>query len=191
MINIIEKAIQDFCQEFIKNPYLCYTEHGIHALFFNRLYNALPEKDRYFNWMGHKVCVIQKEYPTATDLEKSQRQHWDISVIDTPPVSLSKTNSYDFLRLNSVVEFGMNASSGHLKEDIRRMTRPDSNILNKYAVHLYRFSKNMSRRDISSKGSDIIKPDDVKRMVGDTDVKVYYAVADLMMSGESGVWVVG
>ena len=149
------------------------------------------EKARYFNWMGHKVCVIQKEYPTATDLEKSQRQHWDISVIDTPPETLQKTNSYDFFKLHSVIEFGMNANAEHLKEDIRRMTRPDSNIRNKYAVHLYRLSnsRTMSRRDISPKGAEFISLDDVKDLVGDTDVKVYYAVADMTMSGKSGVWV--
>lgn len=189
MKDTVEKTIQDFCQEFIKNPYLCYTEHGIHALFFNRLYNALPEEARYFNWMGHKVCVIQKEYPTATDLEKSQRQHWDISVIQTPPETLQKTNSYDFFKLHSVIEFGMNADAKHLKEDIRRLSHPDSNVQNKYAVHLYRFGMAMSRRDISPKGAEFITLEDAKRLAEGTDVRVYYAVADLTMSGKSGVWV--
>ena len=47
----------------------------------------------------------------------------------------------------------------------------------------------MSRRDISPKGAEVISLDDVRDLVGDAGVKVYYAVADLTMSGESGVWV--
>jgi hypothetical protein len=188
MEKIVEQVVKDFCLEFIKTPYLCYTEHGQHALFFNRLYMKIPEEQRYFQWHGNNICVIQKEYPTATDLDKSQRQHWDISVIAVPPKTLSDKNSYDFFRLNSVVEFGLNASERHLVEDIRRLTHPDSNIVNKFAVHLYRFSENITRKDWSIKSSQIIYPGDVKGFIGSSDVTVYYGVADLTNNLESGLW---
>ena len=29
----VEQALQAFCLDFLVEPYLCYTEHGLHALF--------------------------------------------------------------------------------------------------------------------------------------------------------------
>ena len=86
---LTEFALVEFCKEFIEHPYLCYTEHGLHALFFARLYEKLPKSMRYFDFHKHRVCVIQKEYPTDHSLGKSRRQNWDISVI-TPPAEMPK-----------------------------------------------------------------------------------------------------
>jgi hypothetical protein len=84
----VRTVATDFCTEFVKNPYLCYTEHGLHALFYTKLYNALTPAERYTEWAAHRVCVIQKEYPTARSLGKPRRQNWDIALIKTPPESL-------------------------------------------------------------------------------------------------------
>jgi hypothetical protein len=62
LADITRATIVAFCKEFLSEPYLCYTEHGLHALFFTRLYMALPEALRYRRWNTNKVCTIQKEY---------------------------------------------------------------------------------------------------------------------------------
>ena len=98
---------RQFCADFVAAPYVCYTEHGQHAYFFALLYAALPESSRYVLFNGHRICVIQKEYPTATNLGRSQRQHWDISVIKVPPPSANRTR-YDYLPLQAAAEFGEN-----------------------------------------------------------------------------------
>ena len=105
-VEIVRQVTKQFCLDFVKDPYLCYTEHGLHALLFTKLFNALPHDQRYALHDDHRqVCVIQKEYPTAHDLDKSKRQHWDISVIRTP-LEIADENeerSYDFLRLAAAV----------------------------------------------------------------------------------------
>ena len=139
--SIVENTIKEFCIEFIKNPYICYTEHGIHAYFYNRLYKNLPDESRYFEWDDKKICVIQKEYCMADACDKSQRQHWDISIIDTPPSFNFKLKPmYDYFTLNSAIEFGLNEGKVHLEDDINRICHPKSNVVNKYLVHLYRIS---------------------------------------------------
>jgi hypothetical protein len=43
---LTESTLVEFCKEFVEHPYLCYTEHGLHALFFARLYERLPSPMR-------------------------------------------------------------------------------------------------------------------------------------------------
>ncbi len=31
--NIVKDTIKEFCHEFLQSPYICYTEHGLHAFF--------------------------------------------------------------------------------------------------------------------------------------------------------------
>ncbi len=64
-IELVRKVAIDFCIEFTENPYLCYTEHGFHAYFHTMLFNVIPENERFADWKGKKICVIQKEYRTA------------------------------------------------------------------------------------------------------------------------------
>jgi len=68
ILEIVYQTIAAFCVEFVDHPYLCYTEHGQHALFYTKLYSALPEELRYATWQQQKICVLQKEYPTAKNL---------------------------------------------------------------------------------------------------------------------------
>ena len=122
-------------------PYLCYTEHGLHALFYTHLFNALAPTDRYLLWHGQLVCAIQKEYPTADALGKPQRQHWDVAVIRNPPQCLAgMPHSYDYLRLAAVIEFGLNEASDHLEDDIQRLSHPGGDVDQGYFVHLYRLT---------------------------------------------------
>jgi len=80
-IAVVRKTVVDFCKDFIQDPYLCYTEHGQHALFYTMLYNALPPDQRTATWEGRSICLLQKEYPTAGKLGKPTRQHWDIALL--------------------------------------------------------------------------------------------------------------
>ena len=64
---VIEQTLKEFCLDFLRNPYLCYTEHGLHALFYARLYIALPPADRYLTLDERQVCVLQKEYQLLLD----------------------------------------------------------------------------------------------------------------------------
>lgn len=57
----VKKAIEEFCLEFVKKPYLCYTEQGLHARFYLTLYNILPEDRRYIVFDG-LVREIEKDF---------------------------------------------------------------------------------------------------------------------------------
>lgn len=125
------------------------------------LYNAIPPNQRIITWNNKKVCVIQKEYPTASKLGKPQKQHWDIAVIKTPPTSTidGASLSYDFLKFAVVVEFGMNETKEHLIDDIERICHEQANLNLGLIIHLYRLSKpgaKMSNRDWSSNSQPMI-----------------------------------
>lgn len=192
LLEIIRQTIAAFCIEYIHHPYLCYTEHGQHALFYEKLFNRLAEEQRYITWQDQKVCVIQKEYPTATDLGKPKRQHWDISVLDAPPKNrVTCAQSYDYLNLLAAIEFGMNESREHLVDDMERLSHPGANLKLGFLVHLYRLSDarcKFSRRDWSPRSRQIISAEDVSRLSAKYPVEVYYAMANKTCKPKNGVW---
>jgi hypothetical protein len=139
VFQITRKTLIHFCFDFLERPYLCYnTEHGLHALFLMRLYNALPSENRYSELNGRQFCVVQKEYPTNCNLGKSKRAHWDISIIKQPVITSDRMSAFDYLPLTAVVEFGLNYDSHHLIDDIRRLSHRESNVDHGLIVHLYR-----------------------------------------------------
>ena len=181
-----------FCIDFVANPYLCYTEHGQHAYFFALLYAALPESSRYFDCNGKKVCAIQKEYPTATSLGRSKRQHWDIALIRHPAES-DRSLEYDYLPLQAVAEFGMNERIDHLKDDIDRLTHDEANIVDKFVFHLYRLSEGanpISRRDWSPDSVHIKSLDSIANTICGTDVTLFFAQSDLTGRHANGAWII-
>ncbi len=191
VLDIVRQVIVEFCHAFVEHPYLCYTEHGQHALFYTQFYNALPPEQRYTTWQGQKIGVIQKEYPIAGDLDKPRRQHWDIAVLKTPPESLTTESAYDYLKLAAVIEFGMNESKPHLVEDLRRLRHRDANLSQGFIVHLYRLSKPgnlFSKRDWTSGSKRILSPQEVAELAADKPVEVYYALADSTGCYAPGVW---
>src|SRR3954447_26664882 len=95
LATLTQQTLVGFCNVTIDHPYRCYTEHGLHALFYTKLYNALPEAARYSDVGGREMCVIQKEYPTDDSIGRSRRQHWDIAVIKTPAVLPECARAYD------------------------------------------------------------------------------------------------
>lgn len=194
MLKIIRDTINAFCLDFIRNPYLCYTEHGQHASFYSMLYNALPEEQRYVIWSGQKVCVIQKEYPTADKLIKPQRQHWDIAVLKSPPESIVEgAGSYDFLKLFAAIEFGMNEAIEHLEDDIERLCHPEANLEHAFIVHLYRLSESgnlFSSRDWSSDSKRTVKVEDFQEMSVGKNVEIFYGMFDGTGRHQSGVWII-
>ena len=110
------EAGRAFCKRFVEDPYLCYTEHGQHALFFSHVYEKLKEKGALYATLdlecedpqSIQICVLQKEYPTAGLLEAdTRRQHWDFSVLKSEHgklVSKCKENPVDFIELDAVAE---------------------------------------------------------------------------------------
>ena len=191
MLEIICKTIADFCLEFIRNPYLCYTEHGQHALFYSMLFNALPEQQRFQNWNNQKVSMLQKEYPTAGKLGKPQRQHWDIAILKSPPESVETKSSYDYLKLLAAVEFGMNEAEEHLEDDIERLCHPEANLEHGFVVHLYRLSESgnlFSGRDWSPRSPRILTVEDVQEMSVGKSVEIFYGLADSTGIHKPGIW---
>lgn len=160
---VLRECIEDFLREFVEKPYLCYTEHGQHALFFNRLHQRLAVS--YKTWtLGNQTietietCLIQKEYPTAEDLDKPRRQNWDISLLETPLDSIKSEHPFDYFKLAAVVEFGMNEQIAHLIDDYLRVSHPGANVDHRYVVQLYRLStagKQKSGRDWSPNADNI------------------------------------
>jgi hypothetical protein len=203
-IEIVRQIATQFAEDFVDNPYHCYTEHGLHALLFTRLYNALPDYQRYTCWGGRQVCAIQKEYPTADPLDKPRRQHWDIALLRIPPESSASGNqpSYDYLHLAAVVEVGLNEAEEHLRDDIERLCHPQANVEQGIVVHLYRLSDpdaRFSGRDWSPHSSRILSVERVeailtderaKNTIADRDVEVLYAVAGDSGKHEAGVWLI-
>lgn len=155
---ILESCLDDFIQNFIKHPYIAYTEHGHHAYFYTHLYNELGEKylNVSLNGLGYrtKVCLVQKEYPTRTNLSKTRRQHWDISLLSFENIENENEQvKFDELKINAVVEFGLNESLEHFYDDFFRLTHKESNVQHKYLVHLFRVSESsnlVSSRDESN-----------------------------------------
>jgi hypothetical protein len=191
MLEIIRNTITKFCLEFVRNPYLCYTEHGQHALFYSMLFNALPEQQRYLTWQSQKVCVLQKEYPTAGNLGKPQRQHWDIAVLKNPPESLASKSSYDYLKVFAAIEFGMNEAKDHLEDDIARLCHPEANLEHGFIVHLYRLSESsnlFSGRDWSAKSGQVLKPEKVMKILDRRPVEIFYGLVDSTRVYKAGIW---
>ena len=187
-LKIIRQTIIRFCEEFIKHPYLCYTEHGQHALFYSNLYAALPEAHQYINCQQQKVCVIQKEYPTAEKLDKPRRQHWDIAILRE-----EKDQKYDYIKLLAAIEFGMNEAKEHLIEDIRRLEHTGSNVEHGFIVHLYRLSQagqQFSSRDWSPGSNQILTLEQVRKLSEQTSIEIYYAMADSTGTYINGVWII-
>ena len=190
---LVQQIAKQFTLEFIANPYLCYTEHGQHALFYTMLFNAMPSKQRYTKWGSNKICVIQKEYPTAGKLGKPQRQHWDIAVIKTPPSSTIEGGSlsYDYLRLAAVVEFGMNEAEEHLVDDIERICHVQANLELGIIIHIYRLSApgaKISNRDWSPNSPRILPKEQVSKLITGKPVEVYYGLHDSTGLHETGAW---
>jgi hypothetical protein len=189
--DLIRQAIREFCVEFVREPYLCYTEHGLHALFYSQLLAAIPEDRRYADWHGHRVCVVQKEYPTAGTLGKPQRQHWDIAVLKAPLHSNHDVHGYDYLRLEAAIEFGLNATEEHLVDDIQRLSHRDASLDAAFAVHLYRLSSPgalISGRDWSPLSKQILSAQAVAALAPGHSVEVFYGMADLTGAHDSGAW---
>lgn len=189
---LVRETARRFCLGYVRDPYLCYTEHGLHALFYTMLYNALPDEHRFTTWDGKKVCVVQKEYPTADNLGKSRRQNWDVSVIETPPISLfSGRASFDYLKLAAVVEFGLNATEEHLAGDIERLCHPEANVERRFVIHLYRLSTpgaKFSNRDSSPDERGILSAERVAEIASNKPLEIYYGMCDSTSRYPSGVW---
>lgn len=190
---VTEDTLLEFCKEFIRHPYLCYTEHGMHALLFSRLYTAFQTDELCYGWHGeHKVCLIQKEYPTHHHLGRSRRQHWDISVIKAPITDPGCEPAYDHFRLAAVIEFGLNCGAGHLVDDIERLTHPEANLDRGFLVHLDRFSDgalHVSDRDWNARYTSRLRMESVAAMLaGHPDLYVLYGIVDQNDASSKGLW---
>jgi hypothetical protein len=173
----VSEVLESLTKQFVVNPYLCYTEQGFHALFFCMLFNRLPADERYLLLGDKKVSIIQKEYPTAHRLKDSRRGHWDIAILQKP-LSSMKYPAYDFLKVDSAVEFGLNESMHHLEGDIKRLNDTESNVAHKFIAHFYRLSQAESLRDWNPSSKRIVSLEEVAKRVKGTDIVAYYALVD-------------
>lgn len=182
-VEVVRQAVIDFAYQFIKSPYLCYTEHGLHALFYSQLFNNIPPEKRFVQWQGEKVCVVQKEYPTFGNLGKPKRQHWDVAVIKDPAECRPGVlhHLYDYLSLVAVVEFGLNVGESHLIDDIERLTHADSNVENRFIVNLYRLSRSghlFSGRDLSSVSAQVMSMQRVAQLINGKEIEIVQGIYD-------------
>lgn len=193
IIELLEKTLSSFSKEFIKSPYLCYTEHGLHARFYAQLISALPKEYLYTDVDNREICSIQKEYRTWNNLGKSKRQNWDIAVIDTASISSQGNIDHDYLPLFSVIEFGLNELLAHLVDDIDRLDHKDANISGKrFIAHFYRLSDKFTRRELSPKSKKILTVAKVKELLKYTKSKIdiYFGVSDITEDNSQGLWII-
>jgi len=188
LIKLIEESLRKFCLEFLQSPYLCYTEHGLHAMFYHKLANAIPQDQIYIKFYNQKVCIIQKEYRTFSNLGKTKRQHWDIAILDKEALTSEKPDpEYDYLPLLSVVEFGLNEKEDHLLDDIARLSHIEANITGKrFVLHLYRISEKFSSRDFSPRSRQMITAEKIQvELAQIRNVNVYFAIANMAANKKS------
>ncbi len=184
--NKLEKIIENFCREFLDEPYLCYTEHGWHAYFYHFFITRWQE---YGNSITAKmpcvkdICIIQKEFPTLSKLIfTTKRQHWDIAILDESGGTTTTVNDLsnkqlkeqESQKLFAAIEFGMNADKNHFDQDLKRLKHKDA--LGKqfeygYVVNLVRIG-DISGRDRSVNPFSDVPVDDDEKIV------VYHVVFD-------------
>jgi hypothetical protein len=176
---VVRCALEDFLTDFLESPYLCYTEHGMHALFYHRLMNSLPNESLHIRVGGRDVCAVQKEYRMGSDVGKSRKAHWDIAVLEKSQ-SAESENWYDNLRLNSVAEFGLNSDGGHFEDDVERLSHELSGVLNCFIVNLYRYSKSLTGRDWQNEHEAFVSPIEMNNTIRKHGNKVvaYFAMVD-------------
>lgn len=190
-VNLTRRELVAFCKEFLKHPYLCYTEHGQHCRFASRLYQAMPADQRYQTLGGLRMCRVQKEYPTHRDLSKSRRQHWDVSLIAKAEELPQCRWPYDHLPLATVVEFGLNSNLDHLQDDVQRLAHTYSNVAQGFVAHLFRLSetqKRLSARDCSPHSRRLHTAQAIKPLLKGKKVEVYLAVFDPTNKNPTGLW---
>ena len=137
------------------------------------------------------MCVIQKEYPTAGKLGKSQRQHWDVAILKSPLESIVEgAGSYNYLKLFSAIEFGMTKAAEHLEDDIERLCHTGANLEHAFIVHLYRLSESGSQfsgRDRSFKSPRILTVKDVEKLSLGNSEEIFYGMYDSTKFHKTGV----
>lgn len=193
---LAERAAEAFCREYVMSPYLCCTEQGLHALFFHELLGMLPEGERYADWKGRRVCIVQKGYRAPGDLGRATAQHWDVAVLKRPlEPTAGHRSGYDSLRTAAVVEFGMNAGADRLKDCIARLSHPSVQGQAKYIVHLYRLSspgRRVSARDLTPKSAQVAKVQEAQSLLDaarrDPGITLFYGMSDLTRTYGSQLW---
>jgi hypothetical protein len=196
---VVEETIDDFCIFFFKNPYVEYSEHGIHALFFHQLYENFNSNEipRYGHYLNEQVCLIQKEYRMSGKCGGTKAAHWDVCVLKEPLESRNDTNiqiksrpnSYDFLEINSIIEFGLKANLSHLNNDVDRLCHPECKARGKFIVHLERFSDSFSQRDfpLNSKNELPTKAQMID-LTKNNNVIIYYVRTNKNNKNDQRMW---
>lgn len=184
--------VRRFADDFVVQPYRCYTEHGLHALFFAELFTLLAPEERYFSVRGRAVGCIQKEYPTATKLGRSKRQHWDIAVLDSSVGAYMSESKLEEIPLVAVFEFGLNEAVDHLKNDLDRLLHSEARVENAVAVHLQRIGDRVNRfsdRDFSPSSARIVDLDRVVEISAQYEqATIIFANTDSTRGTKDGAW---
>ena len=194
---IVLDELISFCREFVSEPYLAYAEHGVHARFYHRLSLAFEARSmpRTGGYNGLAVDLIQKEYRAAGDLGRSRCASWDICVLASPLRSVGSgiigTAGYDRLSIDSIVEFGLNATVDHLRDDIERLDHPGCEAEGKFIVHLQRLSDGTSRRDLSPRSVNRVDAEDLPDLLlGTSGLTLFLATSSTIEPLANGLWVI-
>ena len=201
--DVVERTIDEFCLLFYEHPYLEYNESGVHALFFhllseNLFKNDIPLSSYYvYGDISEQVSLVQKEYRMFGKCDKTKAASWDVCALSVPlrsSIDITKENErklppYDYLEINSIVEFGLKANLQHLEDDIRRLTHNECRAIGKFIVHLERFSDHFSGRDYPFTSRQEFPTEDImKNFTKDNDIKIYYVRTNKIDKSKQWVW---
>jgi hypothetical protein len=138
--NVVEKAIDQLVQDFIRFPYLHRVEHSIHAELF-RLMMSAPELAPRVP-LGNDLATTQlvhKEWPETVARDRNRRGNFDLAVL-TPDLLKGCPSIRAFreghLHAPIVIEMGLDYDAEHLAGDAKKMI--NSKPKHAYLVHLVR-----------------------------------------------------
>lgn len=125
------------------------------------------------------------------NLDRSRRQHWDVSLIANVTELPQCQQPYDHLSLAAVVEFGLNCDLDHLKDAIQRLSHHGSNLHQGFISHLFGlFASHMrpSARDWSPYSVRLHATDAIQPLLEGTTIEVYLGVIDPTNANPTGLW---
>ncbi|QLY40653.1 hypothetical protein HF295_07260 [Hujiaoplasma nucleasis] len=137
VIEIVEKEIRNFINDFKEIPFKHRVEHSLHCELFNRLVRH-DELSQYYNLTdGSTTQVIHKEWP-ASKLKESDTRRGNIDLVVLTQDSIENSNLKDF-RLGNIdpfiaIELGLNYNIDHMKNDIEKLKTANSE--KSYIIHL-------------------------------------------------------
>ena len=136
---VVEQAIDQLVQEFLRAPYLHRVEHSLHArLFANLAVHDLFRGEIPLSNAPYVTQPIHKEWPETIPQENCRRGNFDLAIL--PPHALNSCSIDDFragrIAAPIVIEMGLDYGAAHLAEDAEKLI--NSEVPHGYLVHFTR-----------------------------------------------------